>query len=147
MVEMNKKGVRRIMYWGVYWVSHDVLREIHEIYTTLIWKIRRIMEDTAQYRIRFFGIKVHYGFLLISCQLHSLLGFFLAHARVYPVSPSGMSGIPLIHIAKRHLRGSVSTDLLRCLFTLSSYDNYRLIESYFMLFGYFPACPIVRLRP
>ena len=47
--------------------------------------------------------------------------------------------------SKRHLRGSVSTDLLRCLFTLSSYDNYRLIESYIMLFGYFPACPIVRL--
>ena len=44
---------------------------------------------SVNYRIRFFSIKVHYGLLLISCQLHFLLGSFLAHARVYPVSLLG----------------------------------------------------------
>ena len=30
------------------------------------------------------GIEIDYGLLFISCQLLSLLGIFLAHARVYP---------------------------------------------------------------
>ncbi len=34
------------MYWG----ALDVLHKIHEIYTTVIWKIHR-MEGRAQYRI------------------------------------------------------------------------------------------------
>ena len=41
----RKRIIRnRLFHKGrIYWFSHDVLHKIHEIYRTMIWKIRRIV--------------------------------------------------------------------------------------------------------
>ena len=58
-VELNlycrKRIIRNRLFYRLfrgrmYWVSLDVLHKIHEIYTTVSWKIHR-MEGRAQYRI------------------------------------------------------------------------------------------------
>ena len=73
----RKRTRNRLFHKGrIYWFSHDVLREIHEIYTTVIWKIHRL-KGRAPYRIHCVMHRIM-RFMRIVCKVAKLEAPILA---------------------------------------------------------------------